>query len=115
MFDMTATNTGNEMGGGSRDAGSAHLPPSFSEEPESKRMKQEWLSFRGVKHTRVGAEFQVSALPTPSENNPRSVGEEEVENPQQENGDIPAVSTTTAVSEDEEADDESPQDNDNKS
>ena len=40
-----------------------HPPnPSMAEFP-SKRPKREWLAFHGVKHTRVGADFQVASLP----------------------------------------------------
>ena len=31
-----------------------------------KKSKQEWLAFRGIQHTRVGAEFQVAHLPSPT-------------------------------------------------
>ena len=37
-----------------------------STEPQAKRTKKEWLAFKGAKHTRVGEEFQVSALPQPT-------------------------------------------------
>jgi hypothetical protein len=30
----------------------------------SKRPKREWLAFHGVKHSRVGAEYQVAVLPS---------------------------------------------------
>jgi hypothetical protein len=33
---------------------------------DAKRSKREWLAYRGVRHTRVGTGFQVSALPNPS-------------------------------------------------
>ena len=43
-----------------------HDPPSLDHEPDSKRKKQEWLAFRGTRQSRVGADYQVTALPTPS-------------------------------------------------
>ena len=44
-----------------------HDPPAASSEESdtSKRNKHEWLAFRGTRHTRVGADFQVTALPIP--------------------------------------------------
>lgn len=36
--------------------------------PSGKRNKRDWLAFSGVKHTRVGDAFQVTALPTPKPN-----------------------------------------------
>lgn len=43
-----------------------HDLPENAEEPDNKRSKTEWLAFHGRRHTRVGKEFQVTALPTPS-------------------------------------------------
>lgn len=48
---------------------STDLPP--------KRPKREWLSFHGIKHTRVGAEFQVTSLPTVE---PKASHEDSTEN-----------------------------------
>ena len=31
----------------------------------NKRVKREWLAFRGNRHTRVGDDYQVAVLPTP--------------------------------------------------
>jgi hypothetical protein len=44
-----------------------HDPPTRSNEPESKRKKQDWLAFRGTRRSRVGADYQVTALPTPGQ------------------------------------------------
>jgi len=46
---------------------SNHESPQNADEPESKRNKREWLTFHGTRRTRVGAEFQVTVLPTPGE------------------------------------------------
>jgi hypothetical protein len=60
-----------------------------STEPKAKRTKKEWLVFKGAKHTRVGDDFQVSALPEPSgrisnnsnDNNPRQQQQQPQEQP----------------------------------
>jgi hypothetical protein len=35
----------------------------------AKRTKKEWLAYRGVKHTRVGNDFQCAILPSAGSNN----------------------------------------------
>jgi hypothetical protein len=35
--------------------------------PAGKRSKREWLAFKGTKHSRVGNDFQVTALPSPND------------------------------------------------
>ena len=44
---------------------SSTLPTPSSPNSANKRMKREWLAFRGTRHTRVGDDFQVAALPSP--------------------------------------------------
>jgi hypothetical protein len=39
--------------------------PAENSPDSNKRIKREWLAFRGTRQTRVGDEFQVAALPTP--------------------------------------------------
>ncbi|KAL3916733.1 MAG: hypothetical protein SGARI_007893 [Bacillariaceae sp.] len=55
--DLEAAVTGlsNLAEASSKDASKMEGPP--------KRAKREWLAFHGVKHTRVGTDFQVAALP----------------------------------------------------
>lgn len=86
-------------------AAAQHEPPQIADEPESKRNKHEWLAFHGKKQTRVGADFQVTALPTPGESAVLHDAEEESspetagEGPEEGNGDDTAEQTTNNATE----------------
>lgn len=43
-----------------------HDHGSSSSISNSKRSKREWMAYNGARHTRVGADYQVAALPTPT-------------------------------------------------
>ena len=57
--DTTNSNNDENSNDGKRESGS--FPGN-----DGKRSKRDWLAFHGTRHTRVGADYQVTSLPTPT-------------------------------------------------